>query len=378
MERRAECPRLGMIVPTSNTCVEPVTYRLLGGTHDVSVHFARVDIAHPDFSSPSGGQGMTSAARQLADAEVDAVIWNGSSGSWLGIERDRDLCENLSRICNAPATSSTLALLESCRVYGVSKLGLATPYTAEVNAKIAREYAGCGVDVVAESHLGITDNAEYARVPEEVVAEGVRAVAPNAHAATILCTNLNGAFLAPGLERELGIPVFDSVAVTLWHALRLVAPTSIGGFGTLLRDGALFALLQDLCDSLRSEVGADRIVLQLDLPELGLWARFPTVESVRPGMRSLHEGSAVDSDRTRAGSVPGWSLRNFVPGATAQLFESIKVDGSLIGLMSVQSVSEHSWTMSDQAAKDATRRAAGEVASILGRCSPVPAVGAPL
>ncbi len=237
-----EILRIGMVVPTSNTCVEPVTYRLLGQVPGVSVHFARVDIADPGFSSRLGGEGMATAARQLADAGVDAVVWNASSGSWLGVQRDREICDNLSRISGVPSTSTTLSLLEACRAYGVAKLGLATPYTAEVNARIAAEYAACGVYVVAESHLGIEENRAFARIPGATLAEGVRKVAGKADAATILCTNADGASVVEGLEEELGIPVFDSIAATLWGALRLLGDVPVEGFGCLLRDGAPVAL----------------------------------------------------------------------------------------------------------------------------------------
>jgi maleate isomerase len=40
-------------------------------------------------------------------------------------------------------------------------------------------------------------------------------------ALAILCTNLRGAPLAPELERELGIPVYDSIATVVWKALQL-------------------------------------------------------------------------------------------------------------------------------------------------------------
>ena len=51
----------------------------------------------------------------------------------------------------------------------------------------------------------------------------------------IFCTNLAGAAVAARLEPELGIPVYDSVAVTLWKCLQMsgVAPGSVRGWGQL-------------------------------------------------------------------------------------------------------------------------------------------------
>lgn len=342
--------RLGMLVPSSNTCLEPVTYRILGGVPEVTVHFARVDVDQPSFGSRFGGEGMTTAAQQLAHADVDAVAWNASSGSWLGVERDREICTNLSRICGVPSTSTTLALLEACRIYGVTNLGLATPYTADVNARIAAEYAGYGVEIVSESHMGIEDNKAFARVSEDAVAAGARAAASNAQAVTILCTNLHGASVAPFLEAELGVPVFDSVAVTLWQALQLVAPVSITGFGTLLQDGASRSRLQALCDSLLRDTAADRTTLHLDLPERNLRAVLAVAESVGPGVRPIR------SDETHAplgGNVAewfDWSRRNLVHGIQSQILEPVELNGTVIGWLSAQSVTKRTWTKSSQEA----------------------------
>ena len=64
----------------------------------------------------------------------------------------------------------------------------------------------------------------------------VAAARPEAIA--IHCTNFRGAPVAPGLEAETGIPVLDSVAVSLWGALRAAGAGTAG----LARFGRLFAL----------------------------------------------------------------------------------------------------------------------------------------
>src|SRR5204862_7038372 len=83
--------RLGMIAPSSNSVLEPVTYAMLADEPGISAHFSRFRVteialdAHAlDQFDPSR---MLPAADLLADAKVDAVAWNGTSASWLGIER---------------------------------------------------------------------------------------------------------------------------------------------------------------------------------------------------------------------------------------------------------------------------------------------------
>jgi maleate isomerase len=48
---------------------------------------------------------------------------------------------------------------------------------------------------------------------------------------------MDGATIADALERELRIPVYDSIALALWGALRVagVDPARVEGFGRLFR-----------------------------------------------------------------------------------------------------------------------------------------------
>jgi maleate isomerase len=226
-----------MITPSSNTCVEPVTYRIVADADDVTVHFSRLPVTTItlDASAQFAAEPMLRAAALLVDARVDVLVWNGTSGSWLGTGHDEELVRELQDATGTPATTSTLAMAEAFAASGVQRLGLVTPYTADVADRIAGQYAGQGVTVVAERHCGLSDNEAFARVPGEELAEMARAVGRDVDAVVVLCTNLGAASLVADLEAELGVPVLDSVAVTLWHALRVGGRKApIEGWGALL------------------------------------------------------------------------------------------------------------------------------------------------
>lgn len=242
----ARTRRIGMIVPSSNTCLEPVTSRILDTTGGIATaHFARVPVTRialdVDADAQFGTGSMVAAAALLADAHVDVIAWNGTSGSWLGPDRDRALCDTLEEHAGVPATTSTLAMLAACRAYGVTRLGLAVPYTEDVTARIAAQYALQGVHCTATDSLGISDNDTFARIPADRIAAQLAAVArpDDVQAAAVLCTNVYGAPLAAEAERQHGVPVLDSVTVTLWHALHMLDPdTALSGWGDLLRHGS--------------------------------------------------------------------------------------------------------------------------------------------
>ena len=91
---------LGMLTPSSNTSLEPLTSAMVAGLPGVSAHFARFPVTEISLTGQALGQfdddKIIQAALLLADAKVDVIAWNGTSSGWLGFEADERLCE---RIC---------------------------------------------------------------------------------------------------------------------------------------------------------------------------------------------------------------------------------------------------------------------------------------
>jgi maleate isomerase len=222
-----ETVRIGMLIPSSNTVAEPVTNRLLHGVPGVSVHYARVRVTEIALSPASDAQfaagPMLEAASLLADAGVRLIVWNGTAGSWLGIDHDRRLCEAIERGTGIPATTSTMAILDAVRACGIRRLAIVTPYTADVNERIAAVYEGFGIRSAGAVGRGLTVNRSFADLSEDEIVRmiGEAAAMPGADGVAVVCTNMRGARAAAEAERRLKVPVLDSVAVTVGHALRL-------------------------------------------------------------------------------------------------------------------------------------------------------------
>lgn len=232
--------RIGMIVPSSNSCLEPQTYRILGGRTDVTVHFTRIPVTRIALDDSSDRQFepavMRAAAQLLATADVDVIAWNGTSGSWLGSAHDQELAGGITAATGIPATTSTLAYLEAFRTFGTERIGLFTPYTADVNRQIIESYGREGIKTLDHRALGLSDNESFARVTDDEMRPGsLELAAASPDALVYLCTNLYGANITAEIEQMSGVPVLDSVAVTLWHALKLAgAPLLEPRWGRLL------------------------------------------------------------------------------------------------------------------------------------------------
>jgi maleate isomerase len=131
-----------------------------------------------------------------------------------------------------------LAFREIFQLTGIRRVGLVTPYTDDVQARIMANWAASGFACTAERHLGLSDNFSFAEVDEATVAGLVREVAAEGcDAVAVVCTNMRGAAVVAALEAELDLPVYDSIATAVWKSLRLAGAdaTRVKGWGRLFR-----------------------------------------------------------------------------------------------------------------------------------------------
>ena len=218
--------RLGMLTPSSNTVLEPMTYAMLAdGTGKVSAHFSRFKVTEIGLGTPALQQfayePILAAADLLAHANCNVIAWNGTSASWLGFDRDEALVEMIESRTGIRAATCVLGYRELFNRLAAKRIGLVTPYTADVQAKIMDNWGRAGFQCVSEKHCGLSDNFSFAETSEAQIEDMIRATAAAAcDAVAIVCTNMQGARVAAHLERELNVPILDSVAVTLWASLR--------------------------------------------------------------------------------------------------------------------------------------------------------------
>lgn len=234
--------RIGVLTPSSNTALEPLTSAMVSCLPGVTAHFSRFTVTEISMKDQSLNQfddsKIIEAARLLADAHVDVICWSGTSASWLGFERDRQLCARITDATGIPSTTSVLALNDILAMQGARTLGLVSPYIDDVQQKIIANYRGVGIDCVAEQHLGITVNFEFGQIEPDTLRGMLREAAKaKPDAMTVMCTNLHAAQLVQELEAELNIPIYDSVATVVWQAMKTVgiAPSELKGWGRLFQ-----------------------------------------------------------------------------------------------------------------------------------------------
>lgn len=235
--------KIGLLTPSSNTVMEPRASAIIADLPGASVHFGRFRVTRITMSDDALGQfgfaPQLQAAELLAEAHCDVIAWGGTSGGWLGADNDRALCAQITQRTGAPATTSLLATFEAFRALEARRYALVTPYLSDIQAAVQRTFAAEGFDCVDERHLEDPGNYSFAQYDEATIAGLIRGVAAGGPEATaVFCTNFDGTAIAPELERETGIPLIDSISVTLWHCLHLAGVET----SALAHWGRLFAL----------------------------------------------------------------------------------------------------------------------------------------
>jgi len=209
---------------------------------DVSLYLTRTPYVAAPVSvelaeAVSDERAVVDGTRDLIAAEPLVVAYACTSGSFVrGMAGERGLVRTM-RAAGAPrALTTSGALLEALAALGLQRLAVATPYVADVTARLHDFLGEAGVRTVSSAHLGLT--AGIWKVPYTTTAELVRAAdTADAEAVFVSCTNLPTYDLIAVLERELGKPVLTANQVTMWAALRVAGAAAVGPGQRLLAAG---------------------------------------------------------------------------------------------------------------------------------------------
>jgi maleate cis-trans isomerase len=108
---------------------------------------------------------------------------------------------------------------------GAKRIAVVTPYKDEVNRQLTRYIEASGIEVERLNAIPVENTEELGRVSaEQVDAMARRTVSDRHEALFIACSQLPTLGILEALRRDLGIPVWTSIAATAAIA-RDMAPT---------------------------------------------------------------------------------------------------------------------------------------------------------
>lgn len=230
--------RLGLIVPSSNTTMEPEFYALL--PKNFTVHTARLKLREVTMKGLTEMEKrMEEGASKLADADVDIIGFGCTSGSlFRGIGHDKLIEEKIEKTSGKPAVATAGAVVDALKALEIRKVAVATPYINEINEMERNFLTANGFNVIDLKGLGLSGNLKIGRVDSQTVCKLVTGLKHrDADGIFISCTNLPSINVIEKLEEELVKPVISSNTATLWAMLKKrKVSAKILGYGKLFEE----------------------------------------------------------------------------------------------------------------------------------------------
>lgn len=215
--------RIGLLIPSSNTSVEPEFYRAL--PPEVTLHTGRLFLSSISEDTLAAMLAeMESQGRLLATADVDVIMLGAVAPGFLkGAGYDRELAARITTATGKRASTTATALLETLRHLNVTRIAIGAPYDKVVSEIASRFLQGNGIEVVATREVGLVANLDVGRLaPQCAFDMGLRLDCPEAQAIVFAGTNWRTMAITEQLEAKIGKPVISTTAAALWSSLRML------------------------------------------------------------------------------------------------------------------------------------------------------------
>lgn len=232
---------LGVIVLQADEVIEQ-DFRRLFRADDVALYVTRIasgaDLTHETLAAM---EAALPAAAGLFPVSVEfaAVAYACTSGATvIGPDRVGSLVRGATTARHV--TDPLTAAVEAFSCLGVRRIGLVSPYVAEVSASLRGALQDGGFDIAELVSFEEQVEARVARIDPESIRDAALEVgrSDGIDAVFLSCTNLRSLGVIADLEQELGKPVVSSNQALAWHLARLAGAGPLDpGYGRLMGAG---------------------------------------------------------------------------------------------------------------------------------------------
>jgi len=205
--------RIGLIVPSSNTVMEPDFHRHLGHAGLVSTARIFLESVTREAEIRMLEEDLPKAAELIRTTAPDVVVFGCTSAGSLGSSaHDQAIGERIEKLSGARAITVLQAVVSQLRNIGPRKLAVFTPYIEDLTRSVASSVAEAGFPPIKAAGMGIQVNLDIGRVtPEAIVAFVETQITGSSPDCIFLsCTNWRAIEAIEPLHKKLGIPVVSS------------------------------------------------------------------------------------------------------------------------------------------------------------------------
>ena len=217
--------RLGLIVLASDFTIEHEWRAIMAELPGVALYQSR--IPNDPQITPETLRAMEPRIAAATDvilpgAKLDVVAYGCTSAS-MAIGEERVFARIREARPDVACTTPITAAFAAFRALGAKRVGVLTPYRADVNRIVADYIRARGFDVPVFGSFNEQDDAVVAAISPASIKRGVETILSRAKvdAVFVSCTSVRLAEAARDIEQEIGVPVTSSNHAMAWHTLRL-------------------------------------------------------------------------------------------------------------------------------------------------------------
>jgi len=221
----AERAAIGLIVLATDYTIEHEWRTIFNQVDGIALYHAR--ILNENEISPESLRAMEPRITQTTelltpDTPVDVVAYGCTSASMaIGEEK---VFKNIRKAQpNAKCTTPITGAFAAFKAFSAKRIGVLTPYPADVNHIVARYMIERGVDVPVFGSFNEKLDTNVSRISQQSIEKGIREIMQHADVDAIFvsCTSVRLIEYCQELEANLGLPLTSSNHVMAWHTLRL-------------------------------------------------------------------------------------------------------------------------------------------------------------
>ncbi|MGB5328700.1 MAG: aspartate/glutamate racemase family protein [Gammaproteobacteria bacterium] len=229
---------IGLIVLATDYTIEHEWGQVFAGLDGIALYASRIH--NENKITPETLRAMEPRIIECArvitpDTPVDVIAYGCTSAS-MAIGEEQVFANIRQARPDAKCTTPITAAFAAFDAFKARRIGVLTPYPADVNKIVSGYIAARGYQVPVFGSFNADRDTVVARITPQSIEQGVREIIRHAEvdAVFVSCTSVRLMQACAELEKNLGIPLTSSNHAMAWHALRLAGiDDKLGQFGSL-------------------------------------------------------------------------------------------------------------------------------------------------
>ena len=229
---------IGLIVLATDYTIEHEWRQVFGEIEGAALYQTRIhneNLITPESLRAMGPRIVDCARVITPDTPLDVIAYGCTSAS-MAIGEEGVFASIREARPDVACTTPITAAFAAFDAFGAKRIGVLTPYPADVNRIVSDYISARGYEVPVFGSFNCDRDTVVARIDAQSIENGVRELTRRAEfdAIFVSCTSVRLMSACAGLEQNLGIPLTSSNHAMAWHALRLAGiEDRLGHFGSL-------------------------------------------------------------------------------------------------------------------------------------------------